>query len=131
MKVFILEDDLNRMETFNKVLKDHRICHAETVEDAKVLFEKEQPFDLILLDHDLGGEMFVNSDLPNTGFQFTKFLAERKASVSKSQIIFHTMNRPGAEKMYYYLRDREIKGFMIPFPILLQSLQKGGTKMGS
>jgi response regulator of citrate/malate metabolism len=127
MKVFILEDDPNRMKTLRGVLISHEIVWSDTVDKAKELFDKEKPFDLILLDHDLGGEIFVDSELPNTGFQFVKFLAENKEAINNAQIILHTMNRPGAERMHHHLKDNGILGFMIPFPILLQSL-RGANK---
>jgi len=74
MKIFILEDNPDRMIAFKSILKDHTIIHAIDVKEAKEKFDKNRPFDSILLDHDLGGEIYVDSDFWNTGYNLLDFL---------------------------------------------------------
>jgi hypothetical protein len=53
-------------------------------------------WDLICLDHDLGGEVYVDSNELNTGYQVAKFLATKNP---KCLIIIHSSNFWGACNM--------------------------------
>ena len=95
MKIFILEDNFERVKCFKRWLSVKHTLHiTDNVEDAKKLYEEHEPFDVYFLDHDLGGEVYVDSNEPNTGYQFAKYLAEKKAS---GKFITHSLNFSGAE----------------------------------
>ena len=118
MKVFILEDNAERMKFFWWYFgnKKFEIYHADNVNDAKTLFEINKPFDLFLLDHDLDNQIFVEPFNENTGTQFAKFLAEKK--IDDTPIIIHSYNPGGAENMNLILKT----AMRIPFPILAEKL---------
>lgn len=101
MRVFILEDDWRRMEFFLEALDGHEVDRAESVADAVAMYKP--PYDLILLDHDLGGEQFVSSDHDNTGYQFAKHLAQNH-TCGQSQVIVHSWNMGGARRMVEVLK---------------------------
>jgi response regulator of citrate/malate metabolism len=106
MKIFVLEDDLTRLATMKKKLYDKygsdlNIIHCETAKEAKAVLVKEQPFDLICLDHDLGGEQFLPSEEENTGYQVAVFMAENK--IQYTECIIHSLNFPGATRMWHAL----------------------------
>ena len=99
MKVFILEDSKDRFEFLKKFHKKDIIYWSKTVPDAIKTFKKFEPFDLILLDHDLGDEL---DPCIGNGVEFAKFLAEQRTD---SQIIIHSINVDGAKRMKDYLPD--------------------------
>ena len=73
MNVFVLEDRGHRVNYFmEKFLKDN-LCVCNNVDMAKLML-KQIKFDCILLDHDLGGDVYCNSDDENTGYQIAKFI---------------------------------------------------------
>jgi CheY-like chemotaxis protein len=100
MKIFILEDDMSRMALFWEVLEGQNISHADNVEDAKRLYKEQAPFDVILLDHDLGGEQMVGSEMQNTGAAFCRWLTVPEA---KEVTLIHSYNPQGAAEMYRIL----------------------------
>jgi CheY-like chemotaxis protein len=108
MKIFILEDNEYRLKFIKSFYKvsDTFIWEA-TVPNAIKAFKKNEPFDLILLDHDLGEEWDPNV---GNGTDFAKFLAEH--GTGKAQIVIHSMNRAGAERMKSYLPNTEILSIM-------------------
>jgi hypothetical protein len=108
LNVFILEDDLSRLKLMipilDMVFDKPLIYSAETVENAKQILQKGLiNFDLICLDHDLGGEHFVPSTEANTGYQLAKYIKDNKIGYKKC--IIHSMNYAGAMNMQQVLKD--------------------------
>ena len=54
-------------------------------------------FDLLLLDHDLDGRVFVRSHESNTGYQVAKVI--KKTLNSTTPVIVHSYNKADADKM--------------------------------
>lgn len=112
MRIFILEDDPNRMAKFRRELAGHQIDHAETV-DAGAIMVNANKYDLLFLDHDLGGEQMVDSCDENTGYQLAKIIA--KSSKNKTTpCVVHSCNAPGA------INIEDILGhaLLVPFPCM-------------
>lgn len=85
------------------------------VEEAKrALWEEE--FDVIYLDHDLDGRVYVPSDEPNTGYQLAKWIAEY--NIPYKEMITHTFNEDGAKRILDVLPDAK----WIPFNLEQRSL---------
>lgn len=107
MNIFILEDNNERIEIFKKyIYKLFPHCNLEISEDAKgaeVNLIKFSYWDYIFLDHDLGGEIFVDSYKDNTGFQVAKFIKENNIQVGN--IIVHSYNFEGVKKIMSILPD--------------------------
>jgi len=120
-KIFILEDNDDRIKFFKWYFKnpEYEVFYVKDVDEAKVIFTINQPFDIILLDHDLGDEVYVDSNEVNTGYQFAKFIAEK--DLAKSFIIIHSLNIVGAENMKVVLKT----AMQIPFPILSRGMSTG------
>lgn len=108
MKIFILEDDPFRMELFRAYLKEHEIFHCETAEDAIATLGENSDFDLIFLDHDLGGEAFVDSANDNTGAAVARWLAKSEYPRSVS-ITIHSLNPDGQINMRDTLRRGDFR----------------------
>jgi len=96
MKVLILEDSASRIKVFKKNLKDHDLYFFDQVEEAKSAVDLLGPFDYYFLDHDLDGEIYVESSNENTGYQFAKFLKEKNI---KAEFVIHSMNVVGVQNM--------------------------------
>jgi len=113
-RVFVLEDDPNRISWFVDQFKkyDYKYDITQDVKLAKHLLTTEK-FDMIFLDHDLGGQQMVDSDDPNTGYQVAKVIPN---SINhETHIIIHSYNPTGSAKMEELLRVARCNVFAIPF----------------
>lgn len=111
MKILLLEDDYNRVEQFRKRLDElnERNTHMQEkiemfhFEDAQSCIdnlEKGYTYNLMLLDHDLGGRVYVEFADPNTGSHVARWLNKNyNFSENKTSVITHTLNSPGAENI--------------------------------
>lgn len=116
-KILVLEDDQLRIKFFKKIFKEYTVVFVDHVNDAIYINETLGPFDVNFLDHDLGGKVYVPSSHPDTGYQFAKYLAEKKV---QAKFIFHTMNYNGAQNMLSLLKE----AIYIPFNVLVKQLER-------
>lgn len=120
LNIFILEDNKERLNWFWEFFKkapDHIevTCKWEdNVEKAKATYEAHGPWDYVFLDHDLDQRVYVDSDEPNTGYQFAKWLVDQKMITPETFFYIHSMNTVGALKMKEILMDSNTTLF-IPF----------------
>lgn len=101
MKVFILEDSINRQRLFYEALNGHDVFLRDNAFDAIRLYNDCEPFDLMLLDHDLETD-FMDATHDNTGSNFCRLLGKRD---KMCQVIIHSYNPSGALVMEQTLRD--------------------------
>lgn len=111
MKIFILEDNLDRIKAFKQNLIGHELFIASDVEIAKTMLKFNQ-FEFIFLDHDLGGEVYVNSEFPNTGYQLAKWIKDN--NITYKRLYVHSCNPVGAMNIKSLIPEAEL----IPFPNL-------------
>lgn len=107
MNIMILEDSPERCEFFRKFLSGHVLYFYDNAEAAKTAL-RLQEFDMIFLDHDLEGQVYVNSDHENTGYQVAKYIADKNI---ETQVIIHTMNYSGAGRMLSVLPNSKWVAF--------------------
>ena len=105
MRVFLLEDEAVRIGVFLRILGAHTdpgdvIHHATDVDSALRVWEP--PYDLLLLDHDLGGQQMAESHEYNTGYQFLVRVHEQ---VGRTLAIVHSWNPSGAWALVSLLRS--------------------------
>jgi len=115
MKLFILDDSLERLKRFRKE------CHPSwTVITAMTYLEgveriRGEEFDIMFLDHDLNqkeeGSKDVNRE--NCGSNFAKWLV--KNYDHDCPIIIHTLNHAGANNMMKILKEKFSRVFYRPF----------------
>jgi CheY-like chemotaxis protein len=96
MKIFFLDDNMERHTSFRKCFPNANITFVKTAQEAIEILTKDLNYDLITLDHDLGDRIFVDSNDENTGYQVAKFLKDKDI---KCQIIIHSCNPGGAKNM--------------------------------
>jgi CheY-like chemotaxis protein len=119
MKIFILEDDPDRMEVFHLQLAGHEIVHADTAQKAIRILDT-QGFDLILLDHDLGGmQMMPNTDT-NTGSEVVRWMLTGMQKFPT--VIVHSHNPDGGKAMHRDLLAHGVDCHFIPFAKLIFQL---------
>ena len=101
MKILFLDDNRNRVDIAKKRWEtDHELSIAETAAEAIALLKKVK-FDLVSLDHDLGGKVYQQSG-KNTGYEVAQFIAKMKNP--PPIVIVHSWNHNGAQNMLAELR---------------------------
>ena len=108
MKIFILDDMQERHDACRKKFPDAEIISTYDAKGAIAILSANLSYDLIALDHDLGGKIFISTSEENSGSTVAKFLADKDI---KCKIIIHSLNYWGAKNMMSYLPKAEY----IPF----------------
>lgn len=101
MDILILEDDPMRMVQFRKRIGEHRIVHVETAAGA-IEALGEHRFDLVLLDHDLGGRQFADhgDEKEDCGMRVAEWLSEEPRRMkTQGPVVVHSLNGPAAQEM--------------------------------
>lgn len=93
MKVFILEDDPQRMLYLRELLYGADITHIDSCREAGKF---QPPYDLILLDHDLGGRQLQEHE--DCGTTFAR-LVKNKINPDAT-VVIHSYNHDGAQRMW-------------------------------
>lgn len=124
-KVFILEDNPNRIDVFKNYFKDFDLHITDNVQKAKEIWLREEPFEFAFLDHDLDNRTFVDSTEENTGYQFAKFLTDK--DYSNTDIIIHSMNPAGALHMLNCFQNKH-RVYQISFPALHDAFKNGSFR---
>ncbi len=112
MKIFILEDNEHRMAKFRRELIGCQIDHAATTEEGTSLVVANK-YDLLFLDHDLGGKEMVDSFQGNTGYKLAEFIASFTPN-KETPCVVHSCNPVGADNIVSVLRH----AVKLPFPSL-------------
>ncbi len=117
MRVLFLDDDLSRHKTFIAESAGHDVTYVMTAE-AAISMLSIAPFDVICLDHDLGGETYVSSygNKP-TGYTVAKWMAE-KLTYKPRLVVVHSFNQVGAGQMLLVLKGAGFNAFYVPFSLL-------------
>lgn len=108
--ILFLDDDPNRTKKFRSMVPS-----AHTVETADECINKlrDDHWHLICLDHDLGGEIFVDVTEYNTGTTVAKWITENKPSVDF--VIVHSFNHPAATGMSMMISEAGYQVVYAPF----------------
>jgi CheY-like chemotaxis protein len=109
MRILVLEDDPERHKYFRQLAIENDLTIVETSSECIILLYNHT-YDCLFLDHDLGGQVYVNSDLPNTGYEVAKWLEGHPERKPKN-IIIHSLNGVGAQRMNQALPE----ALYIPF----------------
>lgn len=104
MRILFLDDNGPRTETFLRAVainsKD-RIYTTKTAEGCISRLEDEE-WDYVFLDHDLGDEIFVDSNRPDCGMEVVRWLEANKKNIHC--IFVHTANEPARNAMVKKLK---------------------------
>jgi hypothetical protein len=101
MKIFVLEDNSERVMYFTLMFLNHALLVTNNAGLGRMALHNEK-FDMMFLDHDLGGQVFVDSSEPNTGHYLCKHMHETMNI--DTPVVIHSWNGPGAENMESVLK---------------------------
>jgi len=119
LKILILEDMVNRLAFFKEKLGKHDVYYFDQANDATEALRliNDKPWDIVFLDHDLEGRIFVPSSYHNTGYTVAKFIADNP-DIEIGQVIIHSMNPIGSKNMKTVLPRADV----IPYNLLRKKL---------
>jgi len=113
MRVFILEDDPVRIKWFKENFEEGiELDITDEVSVAQNLLSEEK-YDIILLDHDLGGRQMVSHEEWNTGSTVARMIHETHNS--HLTVVVHSWNPSGAKFMIDVMRHNNVKCIYYPF----------------
>lgn len=123
MRIFLLEDDGTRVGLIKDAIADSHIrldytSHVEGRGGAKDIFDGH--YNLLLLDHDLGGRQFVSQADPETGSAFVQWLVAQYPNGRGGEgVIVHSYNTVAAKAMIETLAENGYDANYIPFGLKL------------
>jgi len=107
VKILILEDDQNRVHQFSRNFVNAEITFVSTVTDCKNKLIDET-WDLLFLDHDLGGNQMVESGgKEETGYDVAQFLSIN-TELQPVQIYTHSLNPAGRKNISALVNASEV-----------------------
>lgn len=112
--ILFLDDDLGRTKIF-KGYFPNSIC-VETVQQMIDLLSDSSGAKAVFLDHDLGGETFVDSRRKDCGMEVVRWICKNKPNIEN--LIVHSMNTIAAEEMHDRLKEANYNVKMMPFKIM-------------
>lgn len=106
--IFVLEDDITRIKWFSRELNGKfKITYTDKAETAIYLLNNNK-YDIMFLDHDLGGEQMVDVKEFNTGSTVAEEINKLKIDVP---VILHSFNVTGLANMKRLIPHAEILPF--------------------
>lgn len=126
MKVLFLDDDINRETAFLRLVPSAH-CTPTSYGMIKLL-QIHRDIDCLFLDHDLGGEVFVDSGREDCGMEVVRYLCENKYNIK--QIFVHSLNAVAAKEMALKLRDTGWydKVYAVPFYNVVKIIRDSGIE---
>ena len=92
MRIFVLEDDGNRVNFFLEKFYNYDITITENAQSA-IEYLEDNVYGCLFLDHDLGKDN-------GSGMDVAQYLADNPGNVNNNAIIvIHSWNIPATEKM--------------------------------
>lgn len=118
-RILIVEDDDLRCSWFHREFASYERDTTPYVSVA-VSWLREREYSLIFLDHDLAEEHYAleMADDGLTGYVVAAWLAQHPDQQSEAQIIIHSLNYMGAQRMLDVLQRAGRNAEHVPFPAL-------------
>lgn len=112
MKILFLDDSAERSATF---LARYPTAHMATTASAAIeLLNDGDVWNAVFLDHDLGGETFVDSDRPDCGMEVVRWVKVHRP-VIKVFYIHNSWNIDAAHRMVDELNDAGYVAKYVPW----------------
>lgn len=97
MRVLILEDDDLRCQAFRRRFSGHEVVVIVRAAQDAIRLLREQVWDLLCLDHDLG-DCETPGSSPGTGYEVAEWIAEHEDR-RPARIVLHSFNPVGVANM--------------------------------
>jgi CheY-like chemotaxis protein len=109
MKILFLDDDDNRHEIMAKICLRESITFVYDAR-AAIAALAEDEFDVVYLDHDLGGVTSQNRmDLAQDGRVVARWIAANAGRFASTTFVIHSLNFAGATEMASLIGDAGLK----------------------
>jgi hypothetical protein len=111
----VLEDNPDRLARFREMFPNATLV---TTADKCIEAIQTRQFTICFLDHDLGGEVYVDTQREDCGMEVVRFLEKlevRGNFASTLMVHVHSHNTPAAEAMVRGLERAGYKAFRTPF----------------
>jgi hypothetical protein len=127
--IIFLDDDQNRTRDFLNKIGEVPSCEIHTPTTATEAIERIKAFQSarnalidnhslsVFLDHDLGGEIYVDSNREDCGMEVVRWIVANKPTIE--QLVVHTHNVPAGQDMKTRLMAAGYDVDYIPFSTLL------------
>lgn len=120
MRVLFLDDNLNRAKLAIETFKNDDLFLSPSASHAVSTLEEcvdTSPWDLVMLDHDLGGEENAwQEGKEPTGMVVVDWIVEHRPAIKR--IVIHSWNVPAAERMVSKLIFSGYSAVRKPFAIM-------------
>jgi len=115
LTILFLDDSKKRIKRFKAANP-----HAHTVETAEecIAALENQKWTEVYLDHDLGGEAWVDSNRADTGFEVVRWIVKNKPEVKRFTV--HSHNHLAAPLMARALMNAGYQVRYVPFNKLMK-----------
>lgn len=121
IEVLVLEDTPERMRYFRMYCPS--LVHEETAEGCIAKIKEADHINELWLDHDLGREMYVDSDRKDCGMEVVRFLQNNDFKNKIKSIYVHTHNMYAQLPMTNALYQAGYNATLHPFYKLKESYQ--------
>jgi hypothetical protein len=100
--ILFLDDSERRHQEFQKIQYSFWACRTaeETIDRLKGSIDY---WDVVLLDHDLGGAVYVNSGREDCGMEVVRYIVENTPLIGI--VVIHSWNIPAAQRMKHELQQ--------------------------
>jgi CheY-like chemotaxis protein len=126
MRILLVEDDPQRRYWFTKMNIGRVMDVTDDVEEAKRLIDTHE-YDQIFLDHDLSEEHYMvwregtDKHDATTGYAVAKYLAENPDKSPNAEIVVHSLNPVGSDRMWRKMKETRRTVHKIPYLQLVQA----------
>lgn len=105
-----------RHDGFKRRFEGNKMDHAYTAEEA-IFYLKMHKYDLVCLDHDLAPEHYSDDTYveDDSGYGVAKFISKMQEDDLPTQVLIHSWNPVGAERMKLQLHGLGIFVACKPF----------------
>lgn len=115
--ILFLDDDTTRTKKF----KSHCPSAKCVSTSQECIDELSQKWDTVFLDHDLGGEVYVDTNREDCGMEVVRYIVKNKPEIF--QIIVHSLNQIAAKEMVLRLQDAGYRVQWVPFTTLFNRIK--------
>ncbi len=118
LRILFLDDSVDRHRVFARNAVGCQVDPAYTAQQAiDLLSQNEVYYDLVFLDHDLGGpesEGLLLDDVADGRF-VTRWIEANASRFGPTTFIVHSLNEPARVQMVKMLDDADLVAYAVPF----------------
>lgn len=114
--VLFLDDNQDRLTAAVATYSEgNDLRLARTAGEAINYLQIVGQWDLVSLDHDLGGEVYVDSGREDCGMEVVRWIVENNPAIKR--VLVHSWNAPAAREMVLSLRRAGYVAYYQPFQV--------------